>query len=193
MLRHTFTPTGTRSTWFPLDSVTAKAPSCLQIRHLVSATSGRRHLGVIIAQLQCDRIRRARGILGRAMPLRTPGPKGTRVQVRVTRVTNSRVTRVTSTRVRVANAAISTGSTAVADPPGCTRTWLRMQGRASRSFSVSESNISRIPDGGLHATVHGWHDAANVAWRNAAGMVAVSAGESRRIHEPKFASRPDLG
>ena len=37
------------------------------------------------------------------------------------------------------------------------------------------------------------HDAANVAWRNAAGVVAVSAGESRRIHESKFASHSDLG
>ena len=107
MLRHTFIPIKTRSAWFPLYSVTAKAPSFLQIRHLVRTTSGRRHLGVIIVRLQCDRIRKAREGNAPADPYASKGHKGD----------NTRVTKVIDTKVRVAYTAISAGNTVVADLP----------------------------------------------------------------------------
>ena len=70
------------------------------------------------------------------------GPKGTRMQTRVTRVTNSRVTRVTSTRARAAY-------TAVADPPGQGRRQAAYKGAQAAPFPYPSPMYPTFPMGGF--------------------------------------------
>ena len=150
--------------------MTAKASSFLQIRHLVSATSGRRHLGVIIFRLQCDRIRKGKG---GSLEGQCPCEPLAQIQG--------------SQRGPVCKGDQYKGHKG---PPD--------RGRQPADINpthvpVPESDVFRIPDGRLHAAAHGWRDAANVAWRNAAELVAVSAESPGGYVNPNSPHTPTWG